>query len=146
MSFDNCSNSLLFTITPQPSTCLLMQAPVAACPHILTHPLTLCLDPQDVLVSTAGLPDMHFVANRWLSTDETLAKDKQTYVTLYPDTGQDAGGGVHNYRIHVSDVWGEGRLLRWGWRMRAERRVQWLTGVAVLQVWSLALSFKCNTS
>ena len=136
----------MFTITPQPSTCLLMPASVAACPHILTHPLTLCLDPQDVLVSTAGLPDMHFVANRWLSTDETLAKDKQTYVTLYPDTGQDAGGGVHNYRIHVSAIGREGRLLRWGWRMRAEQRVQRLAGTAVLRFWSLALRFKFNAS
>ena len=106
------------------------------------RPLPFRLDPQDVLVSTAGLPDMHFVANRWLSTDETLAKDKQTYVTLYPDTGQDAGGGVHNYRIHVSDVWGEGRLLGWGWRVRAVQRVQYLAGVAVLQLCRLALSFR----
>jgi hypothetical protein len=42
------------------------------------------------------MPDMQFVANRWLSTKEG---DLSTYCALYP-TGAGAAG-PHNYKITV---------------------------------------------
>jgi len=50
---------------------------------------------SEVLVSSPGMPEAQFVADRWLATGEG---DGQTYVTLYP-TG--AKLPTHKYRVHV---------------------------------------------
>ena len=56
---------------------------------------------QDVLISSPGLPDAQFIANRWLATDEG---DKQTSVILYPFGTNGAAKAMHKYRIHVRGV------------------------------------------
>eukprot|EP00798_Chlamydomonas_sp_ICE-L_P018435 gene18435-24911_t len=49
---------------------------------------------DEVILLSPGIPDMQFLANRWLATDEG---DKQTYAVLYP-----SGEGAqmpHKYRV-----------------------------------------------
>ncbi|KAG1672531.1 hypothetical protein FOA52_002840, partial [Chlamydomonas sp. UWO 241] len=60
---------------------------------------------QDVAITSPGMADMQFVANRWLDVNEG---DKQTYVLLYPGAG--AEKQIHEYRIHAftSDIRGAG--------------------------------------
>ncbi len=54
------------------------------------------MHPQEVILSSPGIPDQQFVANRWLDTSEG---DKQTYCLLYPGNGE--GAQIHKYKIHV---------------------------------------------
>jgi hypothetical protein len=58
---------------------------------------------QEVLITSPGMADKQFIANRWLSTDEG---DKQTYVVLYP-SNDGKQPEPHKYRIIV----GPGRKL-----------------------------------
>jgi hypothetical protein len=51
---------------------------------------------QDVLVSSPGIPDVQFVANRWLAVGEG---DGNTHVTLLPSNG--GGLKLVKYRVHV---------------------------------------------
>jgi hypothetical protein len=52
---------------------------------------------QEVLVSSAGLAPMQFVANRWLAVDEL---DGSTYVTLTASGGKAAP--TNKYMIQVN--------------------------------------------
>ncbi|KAJ9527245.1 hypothetical protein QJQ45_025481 [Haematococcus lacustris] len=65
---------------------------------------------QEVLVSSPGMPDKQFVANRWLATGEG---DGQTYCVLYPD-GEGTKPELHKYRVEVftSDIRGAGTDAR----------------------------------
>lgn len=52
-------------------------------------------------MSSPGIPDLQFVANRWLAVGEG---DGNTHVTLLPSNG--AGGlKLVKYRVHVSFDW-----------------------------------------
>ena len=53
------------------------------------------------MISSPGIPDAQFIANRWLATDEG---DKQTYVILYPYGTNGAAKEMHKYRIHVGVI------------------------------------------
>uniref|UniRef100_A0A7S3VHN2 PLAT domain-containing protein n=1 Tax=Dunaliella tertiolecta TaxID=3047 RepID=A0A7S3VHN2_DUNTE len=65
---------------------------------------------QEVLITSPGMPDKQFVANRWLSTKEG---DGATYCNLYP-TGAVSSEGPHKYKITVytSDIRGAGTDAR----------------------------------
>ncbi|KAF5837533.1 hypothetical protein DUNSADRAFT_4226 [Dunaliella salina] len=65
---------------------------------------------QEVLITSPGMPDKQFVANRWLSTKEG---DGATYCNLYP-TGAVAFEEPHKYKITVytSDIRGAGTDAR----------------------------------
>jgi hypothetical protein len=64
-----------------------------------------------VTISSPGAPELQFLANRWLATDEA---DGQTYCTLYPSTGPSSAPRPHKYRVTVttSDVRGAGTDAR----------------------------------
>jgi hypothetical protein len=66
---------------------------------------------QDVTISSPGAPELQFLANRWLATDEA---DGQTYCTLYPSTSPSSAPQLHKYRVTVitSDVRGAGTDAR----------------------------------
>ncbi|KAG2450199.1 hypothetical protein HYH02_000301 [Chlamydomonas schloesseri] len=61
---------------------------------------------DQVILSNPAIPDLQFVANRWLSEEEG---DRQTYVTLYPTGAKDIPK-PHKYQITVftSDIRGAG--------------------------------------
>jgi len=61
------------------------------------HMLTVCAL-QEVIITSPGMPDKQFVANRWLSKNEG---DGSTYCNLYP-TGAVVTEGPHKYKITVS--------------------------------------------
>ena len=57
---------------------------------------------QEVLISSPGMGEVQFVANRWLATNEG---DGSTSVTLLPANGGQAGEmQMLKYRIHVSEA------------------------------------------
>ncbi|KAK9824333.1 hypothetical protein WJX72_009517 [[Myrmecia] bisecta] len=62
---------------------------------------------QEVVVQSVGLPDVQFVADRWLADNEG---DRQTYCTLQPSSGGGAAIPVHRYKVQTftSDVKGSG--------------------------------------
>jgi hypothetical protein len=64
---------------------------------------------QGLALSSPGLPEQQFLANRWLATGEG---DGQTYCTLYP--GGANAPQLHKYRVVVttSDIRGAGTDAR----------------------------------
>jgi lipoxygenase homology domain-containing protein 1 len=68
---------------------------------------------QDVVISSPGMPDQQFLANRWLATNEG---DGQTYCVLYPANTLPGGVSIQpkKYRIivYTSDIRGAGTDAR----------------------------------
>ncbi len=54
--------------------------------------MCVCVCVQEVMITSPGMPDKQFTAERWLSTDEG---DKQTYCVLYPTGSKEAKAGPH---------------------------------------------------
>ncbi|KAF6256823.1 hypothetical protein COO60DRAFT_1640423 [Scenedesmus sp. NREL 46B-D3] len=64
---------------------------------------------QEVLVSSAGMAPLQFVANRWLAVDEL---DGSTYVTLTASGGKAAPATKYMIQVYTSDLRGAGTDAR----------------------------------